>query len=129
MSRERAPLFPEDTHWPENGMMDSILYHGVDPLSTWRSHMREVTMARQAAERRLAVRTSSVAQDRPARLLAARERAEEFRLEMDRINDDHRRWRTDHGELAIELPDRGRHRLPGDKLPGTTVEGVAVIVG
>ena len=110
MSHDLETLWPEDTHWPENGMMDAILYDGKDPLGSWRSHMREVTMARQAAERRLSLRTSSQVQDRPARLVAAQERAEEFRIEMGRINDDHRRWRQAHGELTLELPDRGRQR-------------------
>jgi hypothetical protein len=89
--------------------MDAIKYDGVDVHAIWRAHLREVTMARQAAERRLAQRASRAPQDAPARTAAARQRTEEFRLEMDRINADHKRWQREHGVLTTELPDRRSH--------------------
>ena len=89
--------------------MDAILYDGVDPMAMWRAHMREVTMARQAAERRLARRDSSIAHDVGTRAIAARERAAVFGIEKAQINADHQSWQREHGEAVSATPGR-RHR-------------------
>ena len=112
MSETQDPLWKENARSPEVVMMDAILYDGVDPRAIRRTHMREVTMARQAAERRLALRNPSAAQDQASKAVTARERAEEFRLEMARISADHRRWQSEHGETVTELPERGHHKQP-----------------
>jgi hypothetical protein len=97
--------------------MDAILYDGVDPQAVWRTHLREVTMARQAAERRRDQRDVLVPQDRSARAATARARAEAFHVEMERINADHRRWQLERGPVAVELPNRGRKRAESRQAP------------
>ena len=101
----------------ETTMMDSITYNGVDPFALRRAHMRDVTMARQAAERRFAQRGSSERQDGAGRLTAAKERAAALRSELERIYADDRRWQIEHGEDVSDLPDRGRRKAPIEK-PG-----------
>ncbi len=110
MSRDQEPL-ERDARLTENSMMDSILYDGVDPMATRRAHMRDVTMARQAAERRFAQRGPAEKQDRPARLTAAKERAAALRLELERINVANRQWQIEHGEAVLDLPDRGHRKI------------------
>jgi hypothetical protein len=72
--------------------------------------MRQATMARQAAERRFASRSLSSGRDEPTRAVIARERAEEFRVEMERIDADQRDWQRDHGEVTVDLPKRSRRK-------------------
>jgi hypothetical protein len=72
--------------------------NGVDASALRRAHMRELTMARQAAERRQARPPMNGSLDRPAQLAAAQERAIEYRAELARIDADHKRWLQEHGE-------------------------------
>ncbi|HVA89515.1 MAG TPA: hypothetical protein VNL71_06705 [Chloroflexota bacterium] len=82
---------------------EGVARNGIDGSSARRAHMRELTMARQAAERRFARPGISMTTDRPARLAAARERAEELRQELARIDDMHRAWLQAQG---VHVPDR-----------------------
>jgi hypothetical protein len=125
MSNDQGPL-ERNPRRIETTMMDSILYDGVDPLAARRAHMRDVTMARQAAERRFAQRGSSEKQDGSARLMAAKERAAALRLELERIYADDRRWQREHGEDVSDLPDRGRRKAPLEKSGDTKIGELAL---
>ena len=126
MSHERDPLWHEELSW-SGSSMDSILYDGVDAHAIWRAHLREVTMARQAAERRLAQRASPTRQDVAARAAASRQRTEEFQLEMERINAEHRRWQQEHGVLDEELPGRRHGVKPLVKFVAGALENVSEV--
>lgn len=90
------------------GLLDGMLCNGVDSAAERRAHMRELTMARQAAERRHARPTSDLRLDRQAQALAARARDAELRAELARIDDAHRTWLRAQGEDVPELPARNR---------------------
>lgn len=93
----------------ESVLVDGILHNGVDGLAVRRAHMRALTMARQAAERRS---MRAAGRDGSARLVAARERAAELRAELARIDAEHRTWLHEQGEDAAARRTR-RRRAPG----------------
>jgi hypothetical protein len=65
-------------------------------------------MARQAAERRCSLPSTCAGSDRTARLAERREREEELREELARIDAAHRIWLDEHG---VDVPEsRGRMR-------------------
>jgi hypothetical protein len=105
--------------------MDSILYDGIDPLALRRAHLRELTTARQAAERRLVRRDSSIPHDGASRAVAARERAVAFQIEMDRINVDHRSWQHEQSEDVTELPER-QHRAASSAVPDLAAAALGI---
>ena len=74
---------------------EGVLHDGIDVQSARRAHMRELTTARQAAERR---RTRPLDGDYPTRQAAAQERAAELQSELARIEAAHQQWLRDHGE-------------------------------
>jgi len=94
----------------EGSLIDAMLYNGIDVLAERRAHMRELTMARQAAEQRSA----------PAahREVAAgeqfgevREGATALRAELARLQAAHRAWLDEHGVRVAERRTR-RQRAP-----------------
>lgn len=87
---------------------DAVSRNGVDCSAARRAHMRALTMARQAAERRHARPADAAGLDSTARLAAARERAVELRAELERIDAEHRTWLHDQGEDVPELHVRQR---------------------
>jgi hypothetical protein len=91
-----------------SGLGEAVSRNGVDVSAARREHLRELTMARQAAERRHARPALSSGLDRATRLVAAQERATELRVELERIDSEHRTWLHDHGEHVPELRSRQR---------------------
>lgn len=89
-------------------LIDAMLYNGIDGLATRRAHMRELTLARQAAERRYTQPASAVPREGQPRLTTARARAVEFQEEIARINAEHRIWMHEQGEVVVELRTRRR---------------------
>lgn len=85
---------------PAPSHIDGILYNGVDHAAIRRAHARELTTARQAAERRHA---------RPAEPGA--NRAAEYHAELARIHAAHGAWLRERGEGVVERRTRKR-RLP-----------------
>jgi hypothetical protein len=85
---------------------EGVLHNGVEGAAAHRAHMRGLTMARQAAERRFGQPAAQAGLDRPARLAARRERAEELRVELERIDAEHRSWLHEQG---VHVPE-GRSR-------------------
>src|SRR5579871_2100330 len=81
---------------------EGVLHNGIDGSAIRRAHMRALTMARQAAERRCALPAPLWVSDRQARLAARRERVEELRVELARIDDAHWRWLDEQG---VAMPD------------------------
>lgn len=93
----------------ENGWLDGVPCNGVDSSAERRAHMRELTMARQEAERRLARRPSDIRLNRAAQAVAAHERAAELRAELARIDNAHRTWLLARGEQLSEPIMRQHH--------------------
>jgi hypothetical protein len=91
--------------------IDAMLYNGLDPTAAWRLHMREQTMARQAAERRFAKRTQAVEHDGPARDREGVQRSAAFRAELARISAEHWAWLREHGAEMADRPQR-KQKLP-----------------
>ena len=89
-------------------LIDAMLYNGVDGLALRRAHMRELTKARQAAERRYTQPALAANREGPPRLTTARERAAEYHAEIARINAEHRIWMHEQGEIVVELRTRRR---------------------
>ena len=89
-------------------LIDAMLYNGIDGLAMRRAHMRELTLARQAAERRYTQPASAVTREGLPRLTTAHERAVEFQEEIARINAEHRIWMREQGEIVVELRTRRR---------------------
>jgi hypothetical protein len=89
-------------------LIDAMLYNGIDGLAMRRAHMRELTLARQAAERRYTQPASAASREGPPRLTTAQERAVEYQAEIARINDEHRIWMHEQGEIVVELRTRRR---------------------
>jgi hypothetical protein len=92
----------------EHILVDGLLQNGTDRSALWRAHVREMTMARQAAERRPAGPGPAIGLDKPAQLTLARARAVALRLELTRINAEHRIWMRSHGVDLAERPTRRR---------------------
>jgi len=98
----------EDIPRRGNVLIDAMLYNGVDGLAMRRAHMRELTRARQAAERRYTQPALAASREGPPRLTTARERAVEYHEEIARINAEHRIWMREQGEIVVELRTRRR---------------------
>ncbi len=99
---------PQYQHTREDGdqhqervLIDGLLRNGVDDLAARRAHMREMTMARQAAERHYTHPAG------PPPLVAARDSAADLRAELARIDATHRTWLHDHG---VDVPARRTRR-------------------
>ncbi|MGH2346570.1 MAG: hypothetical protein ACRDG4_15195 [Chloroflexota bacterium] len=93
----------DDLKQPATMVGEGVTCNGVDSSAERRAHMRELTMARQEAERRFSRAGIPAGVDRPARLAAARERAEDLRAELARIDGMHRSWLHDKG---MHVPER-----------------------
>lgn len=91
-----------------DALVDGLLQDGTDRSAAWRAHLRESTMARQAAEL-LYARTGS-ASDAPGERppTPAGERVAVLRAELARIVADHRMWMRAHGIDEVEVPTRRR---------------------
>src|SRR5665213_2730024 len=89
-------------------LIDAMLYNGVDGLAMRRAHMRELTRARQAAERRYTQPALAANREGPPRLTTASERTAEYQAEIARISDEHRTWMREQGEIVVELRTRRR---------------------
>lgn len=94
--------------WDQDGMLvDGMLCNGVDVLAEQRTHMRELTMARQAAERdAAAVWMRRAGNEAP--LLEQRERVEAARAKLARLQADHQAWQLAHGAVVEERHPRRR---------------------
>lgn len=90
----------------EIALVDGLLQNGTDRLALWRAHSREVTTARQAAERRHARTEVRGGAESPE---VASERAAAFQAELARISDEDRLWMRVHGIDPVE-PARRRGR-------------------
>ena len=77
--------------------IDGMLYNGVDYAAMRRTHARELTTARQAAELRYA---------RPAE--QGEDRAAEYHAELARIQSAHGAWLRERGEAVVERGTRKR---------------------
>ncbi len=91
--------------------IDALVLNGSDPTATWRLHMQNQTMARQAAEQRYARQARSVEFDGPQSKEDARRRAAGLRAEMARISAEHRAWLREHQSDVIDRPRRTRITL------------------
>jgi hypothetical protein len=102
-----VPLIPEPNGQREvTRLLDAIPCDGIDTSAEWRAHMRDLTMARQAAERLYARPPAQARWDRVAQARDAQERATDLRTELARINAEHRRWLQARGETEPEEPAR-----------------------
>jgi hypothetical protein len=77
---------------PPGTSIEGIPYDGVDRTAAWRMHMRDQTMARQAAERRNARSAGQNGIERWEQLALVQERALELSAEMERIDAEHQTW-------------------------------------
>jgi hypothetical protein len=81
------------------GYGEGVLINGVDQQAARRTHMRELTMARQAAERRSLQHSEEAArQDRTARAVEKQERRTALAAELKRIEAAHQAWLETHDE-------------------------------
>ena len=106
MSDSRESVQLDGLEVPSAAPMDAVLYDGVDRQAERRTAMREATTARQAAERRFA--RPSPGNGGVSRAATTKERAEEFRQEMERIDAKQQRWQRDRGEVTADPPKRRR---------------------
>jgi len=101
---------PEAGPQQEHMLVDGMLYNGVDAFADRRSHLRALTMARQAAERRAAAPRavgSAAAQSSVER----EERALTLQRALLRLQEEHRAWQREHGlHVAERIPRRRRSR-------------------
>ena len=98
----------DDLQLAGSGLVDALLHNGVDGLAARRAHMRELTMARQAAERQYA---RSVGRDGPALPDETRAYAVQYQGDLARIEGEHMTWLHARGVDVPERPAR-RTRLP-----------------
>src|SRR5581483_10473596 len=80
-----------------DALIDAVPRNGVDHLAVRRAHMRTITMARQAAERRSTPPMARAGHDRATQVEAAQERATALRTELAGINAEYRIWLHDQG--------------------------------
>ncbi len=87
----------------EQILVDEMLINGIDALAVWRNHLRELTMARQAAERRAErwLRTTT-----DGLLLDSGEPSTALHMELARLQAGHRAWLQEHGVQQIERRTR-----------------------
>ncbi|HWE64819.1 MAG TPA: hypothetical protein VHB98_24155 [Chloroflexota bacterium] len=90
----------------EMALGDAVSHNGADNSAARRTHMRELTTARQAAERRQARPAGETGLSRATQLAAARERAVELQAELARIDAEHRTWLHGQGENVPERQSR-----------------------
>jgi hypothetical protein len=101
------PVNPRDEPAGTNTLLgDGICCNGVDDSAIKRAHMRELTAARQAAEKRFARPGPGAGADRATKLAAAQERAADLRAELARIDAEHRLWLLNQGEGVPGLRKR-----------------------
>lgn len=96
----------------ETALGEAVSRNGVDCSAQRRAHMRELTTARQAAERLHKRPLGQADADRSSQLAAARDRALDLRTELARIDAEHRTWLHDQGEDVPELRSR-QHKVAG----------------
>jgi hypothetical protein len=93
---------------PGSGLVDALVYNGVDSLAARRTHMRQLTMARQAAERQYA---RAVRREGPALPNETHAYAVQYHVELTRIEGEHLTWLHAQG---VDAPERRARRT---KLP------------
>ena len=94
----------DDLELAGSGLVDALLHNGVDGLAARRAHMRELTMARQAAERQYA---RSVSRDGPALPDETRAYAVQYQGDLARIEGEHMTWLHARG---VDVPERPARR-------------------
>jgi hypothetical protein len=106
----------------DSALGDAIPHNGIEEQAARRTHMREQTMARQAAERD-AIRTGKDwGRARLDRADAARERNDTLHTNLTRINEDHQTWLRERG--LSDLPAiEPVSRIPDDTMaPSGTMD-------
>jgi hypothetical protein len=126
----KQPIDRSNHDHADTPMGDGVPLNGVEDQAARRTHMREQTMARQAAER-TAVRPASerhLGLDRSGRVEAGREREATLRVELTRINAEHQTWLDDR-EQADSPESAPSSLLPADTMaPGGTMDRFMVIL-
>ena len=103
-----------------------VLRNGIDEQAAYRAHLREMTTARQAAERRHAsARSTEATMERAARQVAAEVRLAVLREELARIDGLHRRWLLEHMPVPAIAAIPGLRRAAAAHLPRLQPEGAA----
>ena len=92
----------------ESAYIDGLLQDGTDQSALWRAHLRESTMARQAAERRYAQSAFHTGPSDPEPSSPAHDRAAILRGELAHITAEHRLWMREHGIDVLEPTTRKR---------------------
>ena len=80
----------------ERVFAEAVPLNGADSRADWRAHLRELTTARQAAERHL--RYPPIPPGIPDRLALMAWRVAAVRAILARTNAEHQRWLGAHGE-------------------------------
>jgi len=94
----------DDRQLPGSGLVDALVYNGVDGLAARQAHMRALTMARQAAERQY---TRSMGRVAAAPSDVMRANVVQLQAELARIEAGHRTWLRAQG---MDLPERRTRR-------------------
>ena len=89
-------------------VIDAMACDGLDPTASRRMHMREQTMARQAAERRFAKSARAIGHDGQAGTGDVQPRGVEYRAELARISAEHWAWLREHNGDVADRPLRNR---------------------
>jgi hypothetical protein len=97
-----------DTQYQPSRVIDAMACDGLDPTAGWRMHMREQTMARQAAERRYAKSARVIGNDGHALNGDVQPRGVEYRAELARISAEHWAWLREHYGDVADRPLRKR---------------------
>ena len=97
-----------DTQSQTSRVIDAMACDGLDPTASWRMHMREQTMARQAAERRFAKSARVIGLDGHALNGDVQPRGVEYRAELARISAEHWAWLREHNGDVADRPLRKR---------------------
>lgn len=98
----------ERTRERESALGEGVLHDGVDWSAAHRAHLREITTLRQAAERCCDRPGMPRDPDRAAQRAAVQRRAEALRVELARIDAEHRAWLRAHG---MDVPEPRVRRL------------------
>jgi hypothetical protein len=109
--------------WSEGPCGGGVLFNGVDPNAARRAHMREQTMAKQAAERRSVKPASGMHLDHQTRLAMAQERAAALHAELASLSDEHQDWLRTQGFVEAGLPGKRRKSLPPDTVTADSGRG------
>ncbi len=106
---------------------EGVPRNGVDFQAAQRAHMRELTTARQEAERRHASSRSLEGRlDPRARHAAAAKRLADYQAELARIEDKHQQWLRQHNLDLPARPWKSRGKLAATS---TETAGAAEAVG